>query len=171
MGNIYLLGFMGSGKSSLGKNLAKLIAYDFVDLDATIEAEKQVSITQLFAHSENDFREAEKNCLQNVAQKSKQVVAVGGGTPCFFNNMDLMNATGLTIYLSMPVAALHSRLKNAKDNRPLLAPVTDAALLPFIGALMHKREPFYLKAQLHVSALDCKAAYINNLIKLSGWEY
>jgi len=81
--NIFLIGFMGCGKSTIGKQLAKLMQYDFVDLDIEIELQNQITITELFLKGETYFRIAEQACLHQVAQKQKQVVAVGGGAPCF----------------------------------------------------------------------------------------
>jgi len=167
--NIFLIGFMGCGKSTIGKQLAKLMQYDFVDLDIEIELQNQITITELFLKGETYFRIAEQACLHQVAQKQKQVVAVGGGAPCFYNNLELMNDSGLTIYLSMPPAALHSRLKNAKDKRPLLTNVPDNKLQSFITSLLQQREPFYLKANLHVASLNCKAGYLFQLIEMAGW--
>ena len=115
MANIYLIGYMGSGKSTAGEQLASKLNYQFIDLDKLIVSEYGQTIPQIFAEKgEASFRAMENNLLKKVIQKSNTVVSCGGGTPCYYDNIDLMNNTGITVYLKMSVDALASRLKQGK---------------------------------------------------------
>jgi shikimate kinase len=119
MAKIFITGYMGSGKSTAGKKLASELGYEFIDLDHFIETEYKQTIPEIFASKgEKEFRSMENNTLKKVLEKKKDaVVACGGGTPCYFNNMELMNNNGITIYLKMSVDALVSRLLQAKEKR------------------------------------------------------
>lgn len=153
--NIYLIGFMGSGKTTAGKHLALKLGYDFLDLDRCIAAYEQKSIATIFNESgEPAFRLLEKNYLLQTFQKTNTVVSCGGGTPCFFDNMEMMNAHGITIYLQMSAKELYSRLKNAKTERPLLAGKTETELLDFIDAKLQERQSFYNQATISVSGIN-----------------
>jgi shikimate kinase len=155
MSKIFLIGYMGSGKSTVGKKLAAKIGYEFIDLDKLIEDEYQQTIPQIFAtKGEKEFRAMEHNTLKKVIEKSNQVVACGGGTPCYYNNMELMNNNGTTVYLKMSVDALVSRLINAKDKRPLIENKTPAELHTFVNRQLEKREDTYHLAQYIVKGKD-----------------
>ena len=155
-GKIFLIGFMGSGKCTIGKKLAKLLGYQFIDLDKLIELESGLSIaTYLEMHGEAAFRELEHKLLKSTSDTDKLVVATGGGTPCYFDNMSWMNNNGVTIYLSLTVSALVNRLKNAKVERPLIKNITDEnSLASFITQMLSERVPFYEKANFMVSGKD-----------------
>lgn len=146
---------MGSGKSTVGKKLAAKIGYEFIDLDKFIESEYQQTIPQIFASKgEKEFRAMEHNTLKKVIEKSNLVVACGGGTPCYYNNMELMNNNGTTVYLKMSVDALVSRLSNAKDKRPLIENKTPDELHAFVTRQLEKREDTYHLAQYIVKGKD-----------------
>src|SRR5688500_7831796 len=108
---IFLLGYMGCGKSSAGKKLANKLGFEFIDLDEMIEKQYQKSVSEIFeTEGENKFREYEHNCLKGLLDKENIVISLGGGTPCYYNNMELINTHGTSIYLKMSTEVLASRL-------------------------------------------------------------
>lgn len=141
---------MGSGKSTLGKKLANKLSKPFYDLDLIIEEGENKTITQIFEQKGEDyFREIEKKALQELINTNSEfVLSLGGGTPCFYNNMEFINANGTSIYLKYNVGILHSRLINAKTKRPLIKNKTDEELKQFVTEKLAKREMFYEKANL-----------------------
>ncbi len=146
---IFLIGFMGSGKSHVGKKLAQEVHLPFIDLDDWIEAREQRTIRQLFdAEGEAAFRQMERRALLEMAQFPAAVVACGGGTPCFFDNIEWMNDNGVTIYLQVPSDILFQRLQADKANRPLLRGMNEQELRRFIGQKLAEREPFYRQASV-----------------------
>jgi shikimate kinase len=145
---IFLTGYMGSGKSTAGKKLAAKLNFEFIDLDKFIESECGQTINQIFAEKgENEFRAIEHNALKKLITRDDVVIACGGGTPCYYGNMELMNNNGITIYLKMSADTLASRLLNAKDKRPLLEYKTETELKDFITGHLEKREDIYHQAQ------------------------
>lgn len=152
---VFLIGFMGSGKTTLGKKLAQNLKWDFVDLDHLIEDESGISIPEYFkTQGEDKFRVLERNVLLKSLEMKKTIVGAGGGTPCFFDNMEKMNEKGLTIYLKLSAKALHSRLIHTNiSERPALKGLTDDNLLHFIEGKLEERSSFYEKAQYHVNPL------------------
>lgn len=162
---VYLTGFMGSGKSTVGKKLAAQLNYTFIDLDSYIEQQERRSISELFnEHGENYFREVEYKCLQTLMKLEKRVVACGGGTPCFYDAMQQMNEHGITVYLQMNEAAIYNRLKQARMQRPLIAGKTDEALHQYIYEKLKEREPLYLQAKIVVPAIDIDMSELKNKI-------
>ncbi len=149
LNRIYLLGLPGSGKSTLGKQLALALNYDFVDLDAAIEVHERKLIPTIFEENgESYFRELERTVLLNTVNFSKTVISCGGGTPCFFNNMDWMNTQGATVFLDVSVDEILSRLSSQQHrDRPLLK---DSSL----HSLRETRIAFYEKAQIRSSSLE-----------------
>lgn len=148
MTRIFLIGYMGAGKTTLGKAFASELGLDFIDLDWYIEARYHKTIQQLFAErGEQGFRELEQRMLHEVADFEEVVISAGGGTPCFFDNMEYMNANGDTVLLEVSPEVLFSRLKAAKQQRPLLANKSDEELMDFICEALQKRLPFYTKAK------------------------
>jgi len=146
--NIYLLGFMGCGKSYMGKGLAKKLGWEFIDMDDFLEANEGMSISAIFKEGgETLFRELERNYLHATLDFTQTVIATGGGAPCFFDNMDWMNENGQTIYLETPVSILVERLKSETAHRPLLADKTDDQLTEFIAKKLSERKQFYGQAQ------------------------
>ncbi len=146
---IFLIGFMGSGKSHTGKRLAKLLNASFTDLDEWIEHREQASVREIFANKgEHYFRQAEQLALHDMARFDEAVIACGGGTPCFFDNMQWMNEHGLTIYLKAPVKVLASRLRAQQEQRPLLKGLDAPGLRQFIGPILLEREAYYQQASI-----------------------
>lgn len=155
---IFLIGFMGCGKSTLGRKLATKLGYDLIDLDHQIEKNTGFAVGDYFsAHGEEAFRKLESETLQAFNYPKNCVIATGGGTPCFFDNIDWMNANGTTIYIEMPPAALAKRLESGIAKRPLLRNLTPEGVLEFIEGKLAEREPFYAKAALVMSGISLTA--------------
>lgn len=153
MDRIFLIGFMGCGKSTVGRNLARALNWNFIDLDNYIQEKEARTISEIFSRDgEEVFRLMEKNALEAVATISQVVVATGGGAPCFHNNLELMKQTGLTIYLKLTPKELTNRLLPARKMRPLIANKTDEELLAFIERKLSEREPYYCKAAIVADA-------------------
>lgn len=164
---IFLVGFMGSGKTTMGKRLARYLDYKFVDLDKFLEEKAGMTINDFFKiHGETAFREFEKNILREGNFDDHTVIATGGGAPCFFDNIDWMNGNGMTVYLKMPPAGLVNRLKNATD-RPLISGLNEPELLEFITNKLKEREPFYEKARLVVNGMNLTPEKLAKAIELS----
>lgn len=146
---IYLIGFMGSGKSHVGRQLSRQMNLPFIDLDDYLEAKAGRSISNIFAtEGEAAFRKLEQDCIQELSQASSAVIATGGGTPCFFDNMKCMKTTGLTVYLKTPVSILAERLQAETAHRPLLAGKTEAELVDFIEGKLAERAAYYEAASV-----------------------
>jgi shikimate kinase len=157
MNRIILVGYMGAGKTTVGKSLAKDLQLDFYDLDWYIESRMRKTVPQLFAErGEEGFRKVEHNMLHEVAEFEDIVLSCGGGTPCFFDNMDYMNTCGQVVYLKASTPVLHKHLLMGKTERPLLKGKTPEELERFIEAQVAEREKFYSKAQytFDVSLMD-----------------
>lgn len=147
MKRIFLIGFMGSGKTTLGKALSRQLGIDFIDLDLYIEARYHKTIREIFAESgEERFRQIEKSLLHEVADFENVIIAAGGGTPCFFDNIDYMNSRGPVVYLKATPEVLRNHLLMGKTERPLIKGKTPSELAAFITAQLEQREPFYAKA-------------------------
>ena len=148
---IFLVGYMGSGKSTLGVELGKYLGSRFYDLDNYIEGRYRKSVKQIFAeYGEEGFRDRERRLLQEVSDFEDIIIACGGGTPCFFDNMDVMSTKGITVWLKPSRECLVHRLSipTAKAKRPLIASLSDEELEAFICDALDKREPFYSKANI-----------------------
>ena len=151
---VFLIGFMGCGKSTKAKLLASRLNCSVIDLDAVIVAAQGKSIADYFAENgEAAFRTLESNTLKNYDYPETCVVATGGGLPCFFDNMEWMNANGRTVYLQMTPPQLVSRLHN-REKRPLLKGMDDEQLLAFVEMKLSERNAFYTQAQIVVNAFD-----------------
>jgi len=148
---IFLLGYMGCGKSTIGKSLAQKLNISFIDLDQVIENQENESIKAIFdKRGELYFRKAERQALQQlIAQQNSGVISLGGGTPCYFENMnDLAQSKHYSIYLKASIPTLVGRLKDEKVMRPMIDHLTDdAALTEFIGKHLFERNAFYQKAK------------------------
>ena len=158
---IFLMGYMGCGKSTLGRALADELGVQFIDLDAYIEERYHKKVSEIFAEmGEQDFRQMERRMLEEVAECSDVVVACGGGTPCYFDNVALMNSRGLTVYLSVSIERLTERLTRpkAKAKRPLIAQKSDEEIRQFIIDARAKRDPFYSQAALRFDSTDIETA-------------
>ena len=156
MERIFLIGYMGSGKTTMGKMLAQKMNFVFVDMDAMIEEKYHKTVSQIFAEMGQDkFREIERQCLHEAAEFQNTVIATGGGAPCFFDNMEFMNSKGLTVYLKMTPQQLATRLESSKaGKRPLLADRKGEELRKFIQEGLEMRELFYEKAQIKITGTD-----------------
>ena len=149
MKRIFLIGYMGAGKTTVGRKLAKEMNLSFIDLDLYIEGRYHRSIRQLFAErGEEAFRDIEKRLLHEVAEFEDVLVSTGGGTPCFFDNMEFMNMAGITIYLKVSVDELASRLESCKQTRPVLQNRSGEELRSFIKENLEARTAFYEKANI-----------------------
>lgn len=149
MNRIFLIGYMGVGKTTLGKELAEKLGYQFIDLDHFIQSRYQKTISEIFAESgEDKFREIESRLLKEVSEFENTIISTGGGTPCFFNNIELMKREGIVIYLKTVPDVLVKRLYVGKEKRPLIKDKTEEELLSFIIEGIQKREPFYKQAHI-----------------------
>ena len=149
LNKIFLAGFMGSGKTTLGKKIAKHLNKTFLDLDNEIEKQEGVAVEEIFSkEGEVNFRQIEKNVLRKfIASEEGFVMALGGGTPCFYNNMELINDSGISIYLKYNAGMLVSRLVNAKSVRPLLLNKTKMELRKYVENTLEQREKTYSECQ------------------------
>ncbi len=157
MTRIIIIGYMGAGKTTVGKALSKELGIPFYDLDWYIESRMHKTVAQLFAErGEEGFRKVERNMLHEVAEFEDVVISCGGGTPCFFDNMEYLNQQGETVYLKADPEVLYGHLLMGKTVRPLLVGKSKEELLAFIREQLEKREPFYTKAKhtLDVSLMD-----------------
>ena len=147
--HLFLLGFMGAGKSYWGQKLASERGLPFYDLDQFIENQTGKTIPEIFESLGPDaFRKMEATLLRTLAQHPPGIVAVGGGTPCFYDNMAWMNAHGQTLYLKVPVPVLLARLEKETEQRPILAGKAGAALERFVVELLSERAVYYEQAAL-----------------------
>lgn len=157
MRRIIILGYMGAGKTTVGKALSKEINIPFYDLDWYIESRMRKTVKQIFDEKgEEGFRKIEHTMLHEVAEFENVIISCGGGTPCFFNNMDYMNQQGETIYLKATPEVLYGHLKMGKTVRPLLLNKTPEEVKVFIKEQLKIREPYYAKAKytLDVNLMD-----------------
>lgn len=157
MQSIILTGYMCVGKTTVGKALAKELGQTFYDLDWYIEERFHTKVSKVFAEEgEERFRDLERRMLHEVAEFENVVVACGGGTPCFYDNMDYMNRTGQTFYLKASPETIMQHLSISRGERPLLKGKTPAQLRTYIIEQLAQREPFYNKAQhtIDVNVLD-----------------
>lgn len=146
---IFLIGFMGSGKTYWGKAWAQKSYFDFYDLDEIIELEQKKSVTDIFEESgEDHFRKLETTCLRSFSEKDNYILACGGGTACFNDNIKWMNETGTTVYLSASPKYIYDRVKGEKNKRPLIKKLNEQELFFFIEQRLKEREPFYRQAKI-----------------------
>ncbi|MBL6875663.1 MAG: shikimate kinase [Chitinophagales bacterium] len=145
---LFLIGFMASGKSSLGKKLAKHFAMDFIDLDKEIEQAESKSINALFEdHDEDYFRELESKVLRSMKLENK-IVATGGGTPIFHHNMAFMKEKGAVAYMVVPTEIIIGRLRQNKEERPLVRKLSDEDLTTYVEKTLEQRKIIYSKADI-----------------------
>lgn len=176
MKRVILIGYMGAGKTTVGKSLAKQLGLQFYDLDWYIESRMHKTVPQIFAErGEEGFRQIEHNMLHEVAEFEDVVLSCGGGTPCFFDNMDYMNAQGDVVYLKAEPEVLYKHLLMGKTERPLLKNKTPEELIAFIKEQLKIREQYYTRAKhtLDVSLLDNYEKIqisVNRIIDLIGQE-
>ena len=160
---------MGAGKTTIGKALSKELGIIFYDLDWYIENRMRKTVSQIFAErGEEGFRKIEYNMLHEVAEFEDVIISCGGGTPCFFDNMDYLNQQGQVVYLKAEPEVLYKHLLMAKVERPLIKGKSQEELLAFISDQLDRREPFYSKARytLDVSLMDSYDKFNISVAKL-----
>lgn len=165
---IYLVGYMGSGKSTLGKELAARLNLSFLDMDQFIERKYLKTVAEIFSEEgERRFREKEQACLAEVSAMENLVIATGGGVPCFFDNMDVMNNTGRCVFLDVSPDELARRLMKGGDVRPLIREKSKEDLVQTIEEMMRKRRPFYEKARYLVLG---ESITVDDIVRKIGGE-
>lgn len=151
MSYIFLLGFMGAGKTTLAKKLASKLAYKWLDSDQEIEKQQGMKVSEIFeVRGEAYFRSLENKFVENLNTNENLIVATGGGLPCFNNLMETLNHLGTTIYLERTPKELFQRVKQATNSRPLIAHKSDEELLEYIETTMEKRREIYLQSKFIV---------------------
>lgn len=161
---IFLIGFMGAGKTTAGKKLATLLKYQFIDLDEMIERESGSSLLELFEVSQQHFRDIEAKVLRKIVSANNAVISVGGGAPCYHGNMDWMNLNGVTIYIRLTVGSLFHRLAPSKHKRPLIAKKNDVELMEFIITTLQDRLTFYKQAKYIIKGENLDVKDIQELL-------
>ncbi len=159
---------MGSGKTSAGKKLAKLLSYQFIDVDKYIEEKEGESITHIFEKvGENAFRKMEHAYLLELIPLKKAIISTGGGLPIYHNNMDLINKNGKSIYLEAEPAFLRSRLISQKNSRPLISNISDDKIESFLAEMLNSRESHYKQAHLNISAKNLNVKELKEILELN----
>ena len=165
---LFLIGMMGSGKSYWAKQLATVLQYELVDLDTVIEIENNATISEIFElYGEQFFRNQETKYLRNFDTKNNFVVATGGGTACFNDNMQWMNEQGITIWIDEPIDVLVNRLVKEKAHRPLIKNLNGAELKYFLEQILQQRKPFYSKAKYIISSKEDTTEKLIQLLNLN----
>lgn len=157
MNPIFLIGYMGCGKTTLGEELARQMGLRYIDLDDYIEAHQGMTITEIFDEmGESHFRELEADALRDVSAMTDVIVGCGGGTPCHGDNMALMNRSGLTVWLTTSPERITARLllPDQKAKRPKVATLPDEAVLSLVEKELEVRTPYYAQAQLQFDSTD-----------------
>jgi len=174
MTRIFLIGYMGAGKTTLGKAFAREMNLSFVDQDWYIEERFHKTVQEILRRGENKASESlERQMLHEIAEFEDVVISTGGGAPCFYDNMEFMNQKGETVFLNVAPDVLFSRLKIASQNRPILRGKTNEELKAFIAKALEKRAPFYSKAKYIFNADELEDIYqikssVNKLKELLG---
>ncbi len=152
---IYIIGFMGSGKSTTGRKLASLLGWSFNDLDRAVEKRVGKKITEIFSEDgEEYFRNMESVTLRDLDAVSDTVISTGGGTPCHSGNMDHMLSSGITVYLKLTPPQLKARLVHSRTERPLIKGLDNELIMDFIENKLAEREPWYKKADIIIDGFD-----------------
>lgn len=162
---IFLIGFMGCGKSTMGRKLASKLGCNFIDLDDRFETAESMKITQYFSQfGEEAFRLKEAEYLKWINYPENVVVSTGGGLPCFYDNMDWMKANGKVIYIKLSPKILADRLEHGKEERPLLHGKHGDDLVNFIAEKLAERETYYLRANIIAEGLSLSAEKLEAMI-------
>ncbi|HWZ23009.1 MAG TPA: shikimate kinase [Cytophagaceae bacterium] len=158
--NLFLIGLPGSGKSTLGRELAQQLNLKMVDTDAEIVATEGKTIEAIFRDSGEDyFRKLEQSILHKLSENDQQLISTGGGMPCFFDNMEHMKKKGITLFINVPVENLHQRLIGQRSqSRPMLEGKTDEEVLLFLKQKYEERFPYYSKALITIKGSNIKVA-------------
>jgi shikimate kinase len=163
---IFLIGYMASGKTRIGKELSSLTGYPFIDTDDLIQERYRISIFDFFErYGEYSFRNIERNILLETLNFPDAVIATGGGLPCFFDNLKVIRENGISVYLELDEESLVSRLSRVRKKRPLLKDKSPGELRSFIHEQLASREPFYRQATFLVPSGEKAAEEIYELIK------
>lgn len=164
---IFLVGFMGSGKTTIGRKLSQRLGFTFIDQDDLIEETAGMTIPEIFSkEGEDGFRNREHQAIKELLSRDNVVVATGGGAPCFFNNMQLYNQNGITIYLKMPPAALASRLKDSATERPLIKNKSESELISYIQNTLEERKPYYEQATYTIKGIHLQVTDVIKIVDL-----
>jgi len=161
---IYLIGFMGSGKTTLGKKIAKYFNFNFIDLDEYIETKYNLSISSIFEkYGETYFRTIERDTLKELSEFNNTIISTGGGTTCYFDNISYMNNNGITIFFDEDIDIIYNRLLNDKNKRPLIANLSNSEIYKYITSTLDLRKKYYNNCKLKINS--------NRLKKLSEQLY
>lgn len=166
---IVLLGYMGSGKTTIGKMLSSVLYFPFIDLDHFIQTEEKMTIPEIFStKGEIYFRKIEHQYLQQLLEKEESfILSVGGGTPCYAGNMDLIKESGATsIYLQLNIPNLVKRLLNCKTKRPLIAEISNDDLPEYIAKHLFERRNFYELADIRINSNEKSKEEVLNEIRM-----
>ncbi len=162
---VFLIGFMGCGKSTMGRKLALRLGYNFIDLDDRFEERENIKIAQYFNQfGEEAFRKRESKLLKSDNYPENCVISTGGGLPCYFDNMEWMKVNGTVIYIQLPPKTLAGRLEHGREERPLLHGKHGDDLVRFIGEKLAEREPFYLQANIIAEGISLNAERLEGMI-------
>jgi shikimate kinase len=163
---VYMIGFMGSGKTTTGRELALQLGWSFVDLDDEIEKFAGKKIPEIFSQNgEEYFRNTETAILKGLKNLTNTVISTGGGAPCHDENMDLMLRTGLTVYLKLTPDELKSRLSGSKGSRPLIMDLDDENLKIFIEKKLSVREKWYERSEIILGGIKTKIDQLEHLVR------
>lgn len=163
---IFLIGFMGSGKTTHGKKIARMIDYNFVDMDEWIVRKEGKSVADIFRdNGEPYFRQKESEAIRELMIMERVVIATGGGAPCHGENLQMMKEAGLVVYLQFSPSGLLSRLMKSKNERPLLAGKNKAEMLATIEELLGTREAYYKQAQMIIDGVKASDESVVNAIQ------
>lgn len=169
---VYLVGYMASGKSSLGRQLAKMLGFAFHDLDTMFEDRYRIGIADFFdRYDEEAFRSLEQKILIESTALSNAVIATGGGTPCFFDNMGIIRESGVSVYLKWPAGLLAERLKRVRKKRPLLAGIPPEDLEGFITRHLLDREVYYSQARFIIDGARPNIPQLAEVIRKTASEH
>ncbi len=169
---IFLIGFMGCGKSSMGRRLAEMLNYDFCDMDKSIEELAGATIAEIFAaQGEDGFRKLERRVLEGITPSGDVVIATGGGAPCFGDNLQLMKERGITVYLKLAPEHLLRRLQRGRARRPKIAGLGDEELISYINTTLTEREKFYAAADVVIDCNGVSDSYVlSHLQAYMSWR-
>ncbi len=163
---VYLIGFMGSGKTTQGRKLAEALSWDFIDTDEWLEKQENSSVNEIFkAKGEAYFRDLETYLIGQIATRKNTIIATGGGMPCFNQNLDLLKQSGLVIYLKAGLGCIMQRILNERDKRPLLSVIEPNELADFISDKLDERKPCYQNAHYTVLSKGLKIQALIDIVQ------
>lgn len=165
---VILLGYMYSGKTTVGRKLASILNLPFYDLDHYFEETYKISVKDFFdKYDERAFRDIERRCMLEILSQDKLVLSTGGGTPCFFDNMEVINRSGISVYLKMDPTSIVHRAIHSKNPRPLFKSIAQEELPEFILRHIEEREKYYLRAQHIFKGENADVASLASLLRNS----